>query len=212
MVSESDEEFVIRQLALSRRRDDIISGLCERSGLSWNEADLFINLVNNENQGRIRRPFNMIFFGALVITGIALMLAAMVITHMTKAIASHDWPFVGGTIVSSDLRTGYEDTPYARVTYTYQLDEKSYDSQRIRLGLNCFASFQGVPSECTRKDLRKYPAGGHVNVYHDPSNSEFSVLEPGVSPTNVALLVILTLVAIILIVIGLQGIIRNPVY
>jgi hypothetical protein len=46
-------DFVIRELGKHHQRNDIIQRLCETGGISWKEAEKFVQQVEAENTGTI---------------------------------------------------------------------------------------------------------------------------------------------------------------
>lgn len=89
------------------------------------------------------------------------------------AISSEEWPKVVGHVSGSEA-VHHADDSSINVTYRYEVNGRQYAGSRIRFG----GSSRGrLAVQWTAADYRP---GRTVQVAHDPSNPERSVLEPGV--------------------------------
>ncbi|HUF38024.1 MAG TPA: DUF3592 domain-containing protein [Anaerolineales bacterium] len=101
-------------------------------------------------------------------------------TIVRNARASADWPTVEGRITasevehSSDAEGGDSYTPH--VTYTYQVNGRSYENFTIKFGETSYGS-----ERTALEILARYPVGQAVRVHYDPTNPDRAVLEAGVS-------------------------------
>lgn len=135
-------------------------------------------------------------FVTIALGGIAAWLGGR---SLVVGLRSRDWPTFRGRIVSSHLhrtrhanrnRYSYE----AQIVYVYE-DEagESHQSSRVHCG------FQGASSGGGSASLiERYPEAKNVDVYYDPDQPKFTVLEQGVAASSV----IVTLIGSVLLVIG----------
>ena len=95
---------------------------------------------------------------------------------------SAHWPSVTGKIITSSVgETSDTDGGrwyYAKVTYTFFVEEQEFRSSRVVFGDFSFWPFSYSRSE---RVVRKYRSGSDVRVFYSPSNPRQAVLEPGVS-------------------------------
>ena len=78
-----------------------------------------------------------------------------------------------GQIKTSDISYGSKPRFRFNINYQYQVDGKSYESNRIGFG------FKGSDKkENVDLIINRYPTNKNVTVYFDKSNPGFSVLEP----------------------------------
>lgn len=107
----------------------------------------------------------------------------------TEGVASSDWPFVNGQVVSVEIgqsksrrsrknRTRKSHarvkTYRAEVVYRFEVDNKPYEGTRIGV-----ADSYNSDRDVAEAQLRKYPKGAAVRVFYSPSNPEQSMLAPG---------------------------------
>jgi hypothetical protein len=87
---------------------------------------------------------------------------------------SNDWPTAVGQILASTInyrrRSGGGHTPYPLVMYTYQVEGRQYQSQRIYFG-------GAIGGSAMMGVVKKYPVGAEVPVYYNPQNPADAVLE-----------------------------------
>ena len=122
-------------------------------------------------RGLIRKSPSWLFaFVAAVSIGIA----PFLVGEYRLALASESWAAVAGTVESSGVRhTGR--TRLAEVHYRYEVGGAELTGSRVRF-------LEPVGLEFASTTAERYPVGGSVPVYHDPSDPRESVLEPGRRP------------------------------
>ena len=112
--------------------------------------------------------------GLFLVLGNFFMLRTIMETkNREKAVKS--WPSVTGKVGISEARihrTDGHDTDFPHVSYSYEVNGKTYRSSNILPG----GDIGGVNVEST---LARYPKGADVTVYYDPHNPKDAVLEPG---------------------------------
>jgi len=85
--------------------------------------------------------------------------------------ASAAWPVAPGLITAAErIKVAWRLQP--RVTYTYQVDGKTFSSNRIS-----FAAV--VPASETEPVLSRYQVNVPVHVHYQPGNPAVAILEPG---------------------------------
>ena len=114
--------------------------------------------------------------------------------YYLEARASLTWPSVIGTIVSSFVNSHHDSDNgvmyRAKVTYSYIVDDKTYQATRVKIGIQKgFSGGVGAYSGAQRV-VNKYPSGKEINVYYNPKIPENAVLEPGLSKTWWAALIL----------------------
>ncbi len=70
-------DFVISELGKHHQRNDIVERLCETSGISWKEAERFVQQVEAENTGKIalrQSPLVTLIGIGTALVGLALMI------------------------------------------------------------------------------------------------------------------------------------------
>jgi hypothetical protein len=104
--------------------------------------------------------------------GVVLMVAGFLAARTPGK--SRDWPTAAGQILASTItyrhRTNGGHTPYPLVMYTYQVEGKIYQSQRIYFGTE-------IGGSAMKGRIKKYPVGAEVPVYYNPQNPADAVLE-----------------------------------
>ncbi|MEW5869939.1 MAG: hypothetical protein AB1894_11730 [Chloroflexota bacterium] len=79
-VDEELEKFILSGLAKNRRQDDLVMSVCERTGMSWDQAQRAVALVGTKNRKKLVSRQNMIFIPLSIIFilgGLALILASV---------------------------------------------------------------------------------------------------------------------------------------
>ena len=117
----------------------------------------------------------------LVFAGIGGFLIYRSLQNRKRAEASQNWPSTLGmmaesrvtrsTSTDSDGDTSESYSPH--VEYTYQVGGQEYRGKDITFG---FKQGFGSPNKA-EEVIARYPAGGSVTVYYDPSNPQKAVLE-----------------------------------
>ena len=99
-----------------------------------------------------------------------------------RMIAFNKWKSTGGRILTSYKSTrqeNFQTLEDAEITYEYEVGGKKYRSSTIQAS----GELSGSPSrkEASEIDklLSKYPAGGEVTVYYNPSIPRMACLEQG---------------------------------
>lgn len=108
----------------------------------------------------------------LIFYGLALIALVWLIFLLRRVAKVRTWPVVSGTILESSVETDADSNSYPRVRYTYRLNGKEFESDRI-LPLGEIASTGGYSARV----VARYPIGAVVKVYVNPMNSIDSALE-----------------------------------
>ena len=95
---------------------------------------------------------------------------------------SGSWPSTQGTITSSGMskRTTRDSNHrtrisyYPKVAYRYQIQGRPYTGSRIEFG-----GERGGDQKWAQKIVNKYPAGKKVDVYYNPQDLQYAILEAG---------------------------------
>jgi len=89
-----------------------------------------------------------------------------------EAAASNGWPSVPGVVTAMEISESRSNdgtrTTHAKVTYTYSVNGKSYQGDRVK-----------VESMTDPSEAERYPKGTPVKVFYDPAHPEAAVLEQG---------------------------------
>lgn len=99
-------------------------------------------------------------------------------TYLTYA-GSDDWVQANGEIDSAEVEVSSSDdgdTYFARINYTYYVQDEPYKSDRVYFGYggNWEMSSSG---DGAYELVEEYPRGKEVIVYYDPDDPSMSVLE-----------------------------------
>ncbi|QDU77337.1 hypothetical protein Pan97_44040 [Bremerella volcania] len=124
-------------------------------------------------------PWSTILAGALL-AGVGLIGLVFPLNSASQGAESDVWPTVMGTVTVSQVESsGPKDdrSYYPEVKYQYDVEGKSYTSDRINFDLAGTRS--SIRQEMTDV-VDQYPAGADVKVFYDPSDPSQSCLEPGV--------------------------------
>ena len=126
-----------------------------------------------------------IFLGLVaVMVGGATLWWALATTSKIRASAS--WPTADGEVVKAAIALdstrirggGYNRLYRADITYRYQANGKSYESDTFTFGVpHSYANRAEAESEVTT-----YAVGRHVEVHYDPSNPSTSTIHSGTVP------------------------------
>jgi hypothetical protein len=98
---------------------------------------------------------------------------------------SGSWPSAQGTITSSGMskRTTRDSnhrtrtTYYPKISFHYHVDGRKYTGSRIQFS----TGETGGSMKWARKVVNKYPSGKKVNVYYNPQEPNYGVLEAGIT-------------------------------
>jgi len=117
-------------------------------------------------------------------------------TAVRKGHRSRNWLVAVGAIVEAGVIRVEQDDGRVfepRVTYRYRVDDREHWGRDV-------APFSiSYPTEgMAKRRLARYRVGAEVIVRYDPTDPSSSLLEPGVNPTAIALLVLFTVGALLL--------------
>jgi hypothetical protein len=102
-----------------------------------------------------------------------------------KAKASQDWPSVPGVITRAEV-AGDETGRYrADVSYTYSVGGRNLVGTRIRASDGEYNVRDGAVQA-----IQGLAKGQQINVYYDPSNPTYCLIQPGAGFQEYALLVV----------------------
>ena len=76
-------KFITQELGRRHKPDDIIKEVCERTGMSWGDAQKFVRQVYTENHGEISKSQNgvlMILVVAEILAGFSISASVLVAT------------------------------------------------------------------------------------------------------------------------------------
>jgi Protein of unknown function (DUF3592) len=121
----------------------------------------------------------------LLVLALATLLPCLALPKYLRAKNSAEWPRAAGVITSSHLVTGsFKQMKGYRgvINYRYQVGSAEYSGSRLSFGRDHLAV-----RDAWQKVLDAYPAGKTVDVYYDPKDPSFAILEPGL-PGEMALL------------------------
>ncbi|MBS2101220.1 DUF3592 domain-containing protein [Carboxylicivirga linearis] len=131
----------------------------------------------------------------LQIAGIITLIVGLIILifnlrSLIKANSSKNWLSAEGEILNSELDItksfGESDKVYnPKVEYKYLVNGKEYCSTRIYYGSSSSSTFKKSKS---RNIIEKYPKGSRVTVFYDPMNESEAVIERGVKPEVISLI------------------------
>ncbi len=117
-----------------------------------------------------------ILYSVLFIIGLGL--CGYGIQMLNDANESKKWPQSEGVVTSSEIikSSDSDGTSYrAKITYNYQVDDKTYSSNKISFG-----EYSSPNKNKAQDIIDKFPVG-NVTVFYDPEDPARSVLEPGVA-------------------------------
>ena len=107
----------------------------------------------------------------LTVDAIAL---AVVVRNLVRAKRSAAWPRVEATVIRSRLvMAGKGSRP--KIAYRYQVDGRTYESDRVVVGV-----MAGVSGGGPARLVQRYPAGATAAVAVDPVRPGYSVLVTGI--------------------------------
>jgi hypothetical protein len=105
-----------------------------------------------------------------------------------KAGASDAWPSTEGVVIASEVERSVNvqsrDRRHkytAKVEYRYAVAERDYTSRRIDFSS---VTVSHKNSGRAMQVVNRYPTGKRVQVYYDPGNPDFAVLERGVKTST----------------------------
>ena len=119
------------------------------------------------------RIFPMIF----VLTGGSVLYFGVM--NILIARDSVNWPSVPGTVISSEVQShrGDDGTTYsAEVYFEYEVEGTKHASNRVTVGSVSTSNPSGA-----RSIVNRYPAGREVEVFYNPEDRDYGLLETGVT-------------------------------
>lgn len=125
-----------------------------------------------------------IWMGALLMLISAPVSGYFLLQIFLKAKASQTWPSVPGVITKAEVADKFGRFQ-ADVSYTYTVDGRNLVGSRIRASDGEFNVRDGAVQA-----LQGLAKGQQVNVYYDPSNPGYSLIQPGAGFQEYALLVV----------------------
>jgi hypothetical protein len=148
----------------------------------------------------------------VLFSGVGILLILLHQRNKKKAKRSLSWPETKGTVIKSEVvveesvfgsdEQGQSQPMYtADISYTYQVDDMLYTSDRI--------SFAGKTSyskpDKAEMIVAKYPDGSNVSVFYDQSNPKEAILERSAKGSGVLLVagVIFLVIGLISLVVGI---------
>ncbi len=113
---------------------------------------------------------------------------------LKTARASTSWPTVSGTITKVErFKRLFRSLP--RVNYTYSVDGKSYNAERISFA-------PGYRSKEVDEIMNRYRVGQAVPVSYPPEKPAEGVLQPGPHPQIIASIRMFTICFVILLILN----------
>lgn len=110
---------------------------------------------------------------------VGLIITALGMQEIQKAIVSKQWPSVQGTIITSKVtpmnsgQSGYSYKP--DITYKFKINETEIDGNKLRFGEKSYpksGTAQGI--------VKKFQPGEEYPVYYDPKDPSNAILQPGI--------------------------------
>ncbi len=143
---------------------------------------LYLRLVSYHSDMRqFRRwkppkKFLSVVFAALVMVGV------VALPPYVRAKRSEHWPTTDGKISGNQLKVIYNPKRrmhfyHAEVEYRYRVGSKDYVSSQIAFGADGYGSQREA-----EQTLGRYPIRSAVNVYYDPTDPSFAIMQPGRNP------------------------------
>jgi Protein of unknown function (DUF3592) len=130
-------------------------------------------------RGHVAHAHNAPFVAAA--TGFGLLVLLFAVAYTTMILQATLWPTAPGQIISSGYHE-YQDsddngtrTRYkVSVVYRYEVNDRQYKGDRLRLGMVASASFPNL----AKRTAQAYPVGAEVTVHFNPQKPGESVLHP----------------------------------
>ncbi len=113
----------------------------------------------------------------LLVLALASLVPCAALPQYLRAKSSAQWPRAEGVITSSQLVVGHfkQMKGYRGVVqYRYQVRSAEYSGSRLSFGRDHLAV-----RDAWQKVIDAYPVGKTVDVYYDPKDPGFAILEPG---------------------------------
>jgi len=132
---------------------------------------------------------------------IALIFIVLALRNSRKANLSRNWPETTGKIIASGIDPrrshtsgGYSTSYYPVVQYQYQVEGRTYLSNRITFGGEIGYGWTNM----AQKQVDNYPPGANVAVFYDPNDPATAVLERTAGTSSKIYWVIAIIILVIL--------------
>jgi hypothetical protein len=115
----------------------------------------------------------------LLLLASGMLLPCLFLPRYLRAKQSAQWPQAKGVITVSRLEVSYyrqRKAFRALIQYRYRVGDTSYSSAQLS-----FNKYHAAPSAAWQGVLDTYPVGKPVDVFYDPQNPAFAILEPGLN-------------------------------
>jgi hypothetical protein len=122
----------------------------------------------------IRPPISR---SVILLLALAMMPFGLALPRYLRAKRSTKWPVAQGVITVSRLQVGYVKRMKGyrgEIRYQYRVGSTDYNGSRLS-----FERVHLAVEDAWQKVIDDYPVGKTVNVYYDPEEPSFAVLEPG---------------------------------
>lgn len=136
-------------------------------------------------------PLGMRLMVGIPMLVIGLVMAGAAVVLSWNGLSSLSWPTAIATVQESYVYDSSadggsaEDAVYRPVViYRYVVEDKVYQGTRIRFGDD--TTNTRPPAQ---RVAERYPAGSTIDIYYHPNRPAHSVLEPGLRPGSIILLV-----------------------
>ena len=157
----------------------------------------------------------------ILFSGIGILLILMHQKNKRKAEKSLSWPETKGTIIKSEVVLGEsvfsnddegESQPMhsAEVSYTYQVEDTLYTSDRISFATKSSYSRPDKAEAVTKL----YPEGSQVTVYYDPDHHDIAVLERSAKGSGALLAagIVFLSIGLITVIVGILILTQSVLY
>lgn len=117
--------------------------------------------------------------------------------EMKRQLDTENWPSVEGQVSGPVVKEWLDDEKkvkfYGRVAYTYTVDGKEYATELTELA----PGIKRLDRQSALSDVSRYRSGMKTRVYYDPSDPSIGVLERGLRPHRLFLMIGLAAASII---------------
>jgi hypothetical protein len=152
----------------------------------------FMSNIGSMISGMVAIPFVII----------ALVFIFLALRNSRKASASRSWPTTAGKVIASGIEprrsrsgtSGYSTSYYPVVQYQYQVEGRTYMSNRITFGNEVGYGWTNM----AQKQVDNYPPGSNVAVFYDPNDPAVAVLERTAGASSKIYWVIAIIILVIL--------------
>jgi hypothetical protein len=130
----------------------------------------------------------LLFFG-LIWTGLTLGFDVYWTTAVYRQIAAISYPTVDGVVTASKVvvvPSRRRSTSAPKITYSFQVGNKKYESDRFRYGQGSTADGNA------RRIVDQFPVGRRVTVHYSPNDPSDAVLHTGIDGTDLFIAMFMT--------------------